>query len=280
MSKDFKKRVLVLHGYAQNGNLFSKRIAGLRKQAKDIDMVILDAPHILKAEDLFEDSEVNEDPGSALRGWWKFSDAAKTICVGMEETLLTLRDLLMEQRFDGVFGFSQGAGLACLLSAILERPESYPGFLIDNKPVHPPFEYCISAAGFKSRDLISDRILSEGFSTPTLHIVGRTDNIISPEYTKSILDVSRNKRVEEHDGGHYIPSKAPWRKFLVEYMRRGPEGDVASPSSATSETPTPTPSGAATPLGDGSATAAEAEEKEMAETAVSSAAAPAGSLTS
>jgi len=63
-------------------------------------MVIVDAPHILKLEDLFEDSEVNDDPEHAARGWWKFTDPAKTVCVGMEETLLFLRDLLKEQRFD------------------------------------------------------------------------------------------------------------------------------------------------------------------------------------
>ncbi|KAK7460840.1 Family of serine hydrolases 3 [Stygiomarasmius scandens] len=256
MSKAFSKRVLVLHGYAQNANIFSKRIAGLRKQAKDIDMVIVDAPHILKLEDLFEDSEVNDDPGHAARGWWKFTDPAKTVCVGMEETLLFLRDLLKEKRFDGVFGFSQGAGLACLLSAILERPDSYPGFLIDDQPVHPPFEFCISAAGFKSRDPISSRILNEGFSTPTLHIVGKADHIISLEYTQSILDVSRNKRIEEHDGGHFIPSKAPWRKFLIEWMRKGPEGDVPSPGAeTTSAAVTPAASGTATPVGDGIAVA-------------------------
>ncbi|THV05717.1 hypothetical protein K435DRAFT_960981 [Dendrothele bispora CBS 962.96] len=156
---------------------------------------------------------------------------------------------------DRYAGFYQGAGLACLLSAILERPESYPGFLIDEQPVHPPFEFCISAAGFKSRDPISSRILSETFSTPTLHIVGKMDNIISPEYTKSILDVSTNKRIEEHDGGHFIPSKAPWRKFLIEWMRKGREEDIPSPEVATSTTTTPAASGTATPVGDGNVNA-------------------------
>ncbi len=33
---------------------------------------------------------------------------------------------------------SQGAALAAIVAALLEKPESYPPFLVDGKPPHPP----------------------------------------------------------------------------------------------------------------------------------------------
>ncbi|KAF9269458.1 FSH1-domain-containing protein [Marasmius fiardii PR-910] len=242
------KRVLVLHGYAQNANIFSKRLAALRKQCKGVELVFLDAPHVLKPVDLFGDTpdslDSSSDPASTPRGWWKFEDSAKTVSVGLEETLSLIRDTLNASKFDGILGFSQGAGLATLIAALLENPHAYPPFLVDGQPPHPPLQYCVSVAGFKPNLSLSEAVLSPGFTTPTLHILGRTDVIVTEERSKSILDVTINSRVEEHDGGHFVPSKANWRKFLSDYLREGPEADLPSPGSM----PSAPPSGTATPV--------------------------------
>ncbi|KAG7095630.1 hypothetical protein E1B28_006353 [Marasmius oreades] len=199
------KTVLVLHGYAQNATIFSKRLAALRKQCKGVELVFLDAPHILQPVDLFGDTagslDSSSDPALTPRGWWKFEDSAKTIVIGLDTTLSLIRDTLNAKRFDGIMGFSQGAGLATLIAALLEKPDAYPPFLIDGQPPHPPFQYCVSVAGFKPKLSLSETVLSPGFTTPTLHIIGRTDVIVTEERSKSILDVTINKRVEEHDGG-------------------------------------------------------------------------------
>ncbi|KAK7033988.1 Family of serine hydrolases 3 [Paramarasmius palmivorus] len=249
MSTATTKKVLVLHGYAQNANIFSKRLAALRKQCKGVELFFLDAPHILQPVDLFGDTPESldsaSDPALTPRGWWKFSDSAKTQYVGIETTLDLIRDTLKSTRYDGVLGFSQGAALATLITALLERPHLYPPFLIDGQSPHPPFQYCVSVAGFKARDPIGDTILSPGFSTPTLHILGKTDVIVTEERAKTILDVTINKRVEEHEGGHFVPSKANWRKFLSEYLREGPAVDIPSPSAISVSAPS---SGTATPV--------------------------------
>ncbi|KAK0245469.1 FSH1-domain-containing protein [Armillaria nabsnona] len=246
------KSILVLHGYAQNAHILSKRLGALRKQCgKDVDMVFIDAPHVLQAEDLFGGaSESNEstleasteDPTLTPRGWFRaFAD--KTRAVGLDESLILFRDILKERTYDGVFGFSQGAAVAALLCALLEKPESYPPFLVDGKPPHPPFNFCVAVAGLKITDPLADILFNPTYSTPTLHIIGKTDVIVTSDRSQELIDVSSNKRIEEHDGGHFVPSKTPWRKFLAAYIR-DPSVDIPSPIVSES---TPN-SGAATPV--------------------------------
>ncbi|KAK0506446.1 FSH1-domain-containing protein [Armillaria luteobubalina] len=246
------KSILVLHGYAQNAHILSKRLGALRKQCgKDVDMVFIDAPHVLQAEDLFGGaSESNEntleayteDPTLTPRGWFRaFAD--KTRAVGLDDSLVLFRDILTERTYDGVFGFSQGAAVAALLCALLEKPESYPPFLIDGKSPHPPFKFCVAVAGLRITDPLVDVLFNPTYSTSTLHIIGKTDTIVTSDRSQELIDVSSNKRIEEHDGGHFVPSKTPWRKFLAAYIR-DPSADIPSPIVSES---TPN-SGAATPV--------------------------------
>ncbi|KAG7450782.1 FSH1-domain-containing protein [Guyanagaster necrorhizus] len=232
------KSILVLHGYAQNAHILSKRLGALRKQCgKDVDMVFIDAPHVLQAEDLFggasesnenvSEASTNEDPTLTPRGWFRaFAD--KTRAVGLDDSLILIRDVLKERTYDGVFGFSQGAAVAALLCALLENPESYPPFLIDGKSPHPPLKFCVAVAGLRIMDPLADVLFNPAYSTPTLHIIGKNDVIVTANRTQELIDVSSNKRIEEHDGGHFVPSKTPWRKFLAAYIR-DPSADIPSP---------------------------------------------------
>ena len=101
----------------------------------------------------------------------------------------------------------------------LEKPEVFPSFLVDGKPPHPPVyvsltttsnriecdditrTFCIAAAGFRPKSPLCDSVFLPTFSTPTLHILGRTDVIVIEERSKTLLNVSAIKRVEYHDGG-------------------------------------------------------------------------------
>ncbi|EMD32934.1 hypothetical protein CERSUDRAFT_118363 [Gelatoporia subvermispora B] len=252
------RKVLMLHGYTQSATIFSKRIGAVRKAcSKDVDFVFVEAPHILSPVDLTASfSSTNTtlsdlgaaeaadetDPALAPRAWWK-ADAARTQTIGLEESLIFLRDILKETHFDGVFGFSQGASMAAILAALLERPEVFPAFLVDGKSPHPPFQFCISVAGFRPRSPLCDTIFLPSYSTPTLHVLGRNDIIVVEERSKTLLEVSSNKRVEWHDGGHFVPSKANWRNFFRSYLR-DPLGAVPSPGPAAVSAPQ---SGTATP---------------------------------
>jgi len=250
-------KVLMLHGYSQNSSIFSKRVAALRKSlGNDVELIFVDAPHVLMPVDLTghgatsldafgaaEASMTSDDPARAPRGWWK-TDPTRTRTDGLEESLTYLRDILRTQRFEGVFGFSQGAGLAALLAALLERPHLHPPFLVDGEPPHPPMRFCVSVSGFKVAGLLSAAVFSEGYETPTLHVLGKNDILVIEERSRVLIDVSKTKRVEMHDGGHFVPSKASWRTFLKAYML-SPTSNVPSPGLTPASQPG---SGAVTPL--------------------------------
>ncbi|KAJ7777914.1 FSH1-domain-containing protein [Mycena maculata] len=244
-----KRTILVLHGYSQNATVFSKRLGALRKQcAKTVDFVFIDGPIILQPADLpqvtlealgtsSEAIEMNES-----RGWWKWN-GNRSEAIGLPESLEVLRDVLKTRKFDGVLGFSQGAAMGALLSALLERPHTYPPFLVDGNTPHPPFQFCVAVSGFRPSGSIADAIFQTAYATPTLHILGRTDVIVVEERSRKLIDISTNARVEEHDGGHFVPSKGNWRKFLAAYLL-DPTDNVPSPSLF----PTAENSGTATPI--------------------------------
>ncbi|KAJ3711052.1 serine hydrolase FSH [Lentinula raphanica] len=266
MSSTTLKRILVLHGYAQNGYIFSKRLSALRKQCKStVEFVFVDAPHVLQPEDLFDNEptepEANadplKDPNAELRGWWKFADKEKTVSTGMETSLVFLRDLLKGavndgKAFHGVFGFSQGAAMGAVLTALLENPSKFSQFLVDGQAPHPPLSLCVCAAGFLPTFPLSLTILSPNtrFTTPTLHICGLADPIIPFARARLLTELTPNGRIETHDGGHFVPSKNPWRKFIAAWLNDPTNAEIPSPEDTTS-TPngsTPVVSNAASPV--------------------------------
>jgi len=228
---------------------------------KEFDLVFVDAPHVLTPVDMAvltsqspessldnlgaAEATTETDPALAPRGWWRVNED-RTQTNGLEDSLAVLRDVLAKDHYDGVFGFSQGAAMAAILAALLEKPAVHPPFLINGEPPHPPLQFCVAVAGFRPGSPLCDVILLPSYPTRSLHILGRTDVIVVEERSKTLLDISSNKRVEYHDGGHFVPSKAPWRNFMRSYLR-DPAGDVLAPGPAASGASTPIASGSATP---------------------------------
>ncbi|KAF8058770.1 FSH1-domain-containing protein [Lyophyllum atratum] len=255
------RTVLVLHGYSQNASIFSKRLGALRRECgNSVELVFIDAPHILQPADLpgstsqatesslesfgaAEAAKADVDPSLTPRAWWKVN-ADKTVAYGLRESIEAVRDILKTRRFDGVFGFSQGAAFASIISALLEKPHLYAPFLVDGQPPHPPFDFCVAVSGFRLRDPFCDPLFDGRYSTPTLHVIGKNDVIVHEERSRQLVETSSNKRVEEHEGGHFVPSKRQWLKFLRGYMM-DPSADLPSPNVSGSSVPN---SGTATPI--------------------------------
>jgi len=236
----------MLHGYSQNAHTFKKRMSAIRKEAKNCEFVFLNGPHILKPADLpssldistshpEEDQELTEE--ETPRAWWR-SNEERTIYYGVDKALNSVKNFLDEQMkglgpIDVVFGFSQGAAMAALLTAILENPSSYdPVSFIDpssSRPIHPPFKSAIFGSGFLPMPTdLSHLFLPPngplGKETSTLHIIGSNDPIVSEQRSNSLVNVcvpqgeERGTRVIVHDGGHFIPLKATWRAFFKKYL--------------------------------------------------------------
>lgn len=65
----------------------------------------------------------------------------------------------------------------------------------------PHSKFCIAVSGFKVAGPLSTAVFSEGYATPTLHVLGRNDILVVEERSRVLINVSIGKRVEEHDGG-------------------------------------------------------------------------------
>jgi len=231
------KKVLMLHGHSQNAKIFSRRTAALRKTcAPEIEMVFLDGPHVLRpvdlafgnlAETLEETGEVVGEPEMAPRAWG-FMPSPENLEPGLVEALGVIKDALSKDTYVGVFGFSQGAGTAATVAALLENPHLYPPFIVDGKPIHPPLEFCVSVAGYRPSGPIRTPLFTPSYSTPTLHVLGRTDVVVVGERSDQLIEVSANKRVEYHPGGHFIPAQKPWRDFFRAWML-DPTAEIPSP---------------------------------------------------
>lgn len=89
-------------------------------------------------------------------------------------------------------------------------------------------KFCVSISGFRIRGSLGDAVFSPSYSTPTLHVIGKTDVIVIEERSRTLLEVSDAARSEFHEGGlrwwislslslltrligHFVPSKTSWR---------------------------------------------------------------------
>lgn len=247
-------RILALHGYAQSGEIFKKKMGVLRKACgKNVEFVFLDAPILLQPVDMPQGiasvegldtvKAAPEEPELQPRAWWR-ANSDKSVYYHVPETIEYLKNYLKDQRFNGIFGFSQGACMAAALTKILEQPEDYPSILVDGKASHPPFEFCVLVSGFKPVDDNLGPLFSTPITTPNLHVLGRNDTIVVPERGKTLVDVCKDPRVEEHEGGHFVPLKANWRDFFKEYFLSFDPilGGKRAPSARpTGDTPAQTP---------------------------------------
>ncbi|EJT96919.1 FSH1-domain-containing protein [Dacryopinax primogenitus] len=247
-------RLLALHGYTQNAYMFSKKLGAIRKAcAKDIEFVFVDGPIVLQPADLPGanlsefDSEGGaaqwvDDPKLTARAWWRANDE-KTEYYGLEDSLRYLRDILEKERFHGILGFSQGACMAAYLAAYLEEPSAQPMF---NPPPHPAFDFAIFISGFAPMC----PPIEHHIRTKNVHILGRTDTLVSPKRSETLVDICIAPRVEYHEGSHYVPSKASWRHFFHQWMAAFSAESIRKPDDIPSPVPSAgddTPSGAQTP---------------------------------
>ncbi|KAF7975269.1 hypothetical protein HWV62_10152 [Athelia sp. TMB] len=163
----------------------------------------------------------------------------------LEASLLFLMEVLSKHKFEAIFGFSQGALLAEQVASMLERPELYPSFFDVCKVLPEPLRFVVAVSGFLARgecsswetspsiDSLQDSTLF--IETPVLHVIGRTDVIVVRERSEVLINFSKNSRIEEHAGGHAIPTRPRWRKFFAAFFRN-PFGHITSPSIPTLQT--------------------------------------------
>ncbi|KAG6885046.1 hypothetical protein C0993_006373 [Termitomyces sp. T159_Od127] len=160
-------------------------------------VVFIDAPHVLRPADL---------PGSSAASFCA-AEATSTVA---DPTLTPRAWWKVNPDKTASYGLSES--LAFIRDILKTRSH-----------------FCVAVSGFRLRDPFCDPLFNNQYATPSLHVIGKTDIIVTEERSQSLVAASTNGRVEYHDGGHFVPSKKQWLKFLHAYMLE-PSSDLPSPS--------------------------------------------------
>ncbi len=179
-------RILILHGFTQNANIvkskFSNTIKLINQLVKNIEWVVPDASNII-------------DEKNNLRAWYycnaddpldyaKYFDVECSAWYGLDKTLEYFKSI--NNRFDVIIGFSQGAQLAHYLL--------YNNIITTQKVVF------ISGFVFPWNDLYQNKISN----VESLHVYGLADNIVSNGKTKFLINQYQNKTIIEHTKHHIL----------------------------------------------------------------------------
>jgi len=184
-------RVLCLHGYHGSGAILRDQMQSLTTSLPaNIEFLYVDAP-----------SRVTGDFGwwhEGFDGWERTRDwAIETVCAG--------------PRIDGIFGFSQGAALAGLLTAVQEGGSAPPEF---------HFGFAVMVCGFTSDLPKHTKLMRHKLTTPSVHVIGRSDVIVPRKDSLRLADRFANPLIIEHPGGHIVPGHdavaGPLAQFLAD----------------------------------------------------------------
>ena len=189
-------RVLCLHGYHGSGAILRDQMAPLAASLPaNIELVYVNAPTLATGD--FGWWHEGFDGWERTRDW-----AIDLVCAG--------------PRFDGVFGFSQGAALTGLLTAVQESGSAPPEF---------HFDFAVMVGGFTSDLPKHTQLLRHKLTTPSVHVIGRSDVVIPRKDSLRLADRFANPLIIEHPGGHIVPGHhavaAPIAEFLATRKEAG-----------------------------------------------------------
>lgn len=239
-------KILMLHGYTQNGPLFHAKTRAMEKNLNKIfpgiSLNYPTAPLQLKPSDVpgYQASS-DEDPDSIeAYGWWRRSDTSDPPeYYGLDQGLASVAKILeSEGPFDGVIGFSQGAALAAMVASLLEgspRKEAfskaqgksslaieYPGAFANLE--HPPLKFCAAYCGFRAP---GERYAAfyEGphIQTPMCHFIGSLDTVVEESRTQALIDAAggaEKTQIVVHPGGHFVPSGKQYLDLIAAFIKQ------------------------------------------------------------
>jgi Serine hydrolase (FSH1) len=180
-------RILALHGYHGSARVLRRQMAPLTAvMAADTDLVFVDAPSLSVGD----------------FGWWH--DGFR----GWERTRDWILDLASREHFDGVFGFSQGAALTGLLTAL---PQSDPTTSLR-------FQFAVMVGGFTSYEPQHAGLVGRKITIPSLHVMGASDGIVPMPDSLRLAERFERPVIVKHPGGHVIPSDPTITSRIAEFV--------------------------------------------------------------
>ena len=194
-----KLRILMLHGHAQTGEEMAKKAGALRSEVKKL------------AEFHHYESPVRNAAGQQT--WYDWEEHGNNVSTytGVDAALRQLAATFEEHGpFDGVWGFSMGALMTALLC---------DGVANDRLPPSVNFKFAVLFAAPSVRDPRYALRTDGSVAVPSFHVWGEADEIIAPERSRAVSEAFADPVTVTHEGGHLMPSAAPVRKALKQFIR-------------------------------------------------------------
>lgn len=150
---------------------------------------------------------------------YEFSDGAAKQAMEwrqFEATIEYLASVFEEQGpFDGVLGFSQGACVAAVLSALLDK---------GSLPPNIKFDFVVLISGFLPRDpryaaICDSTSAGQQISqVKALHVVGKSDDVVEPARSYKVMEMFESSEIVEHEKGHLVPSDKHVRDAIKAFI--------------------------------------------------------------
>lgn len=190
-------RILCLHEYGTNS----------QKTKKSLDSLIKKLPNI---EFVFVDSPIRDDDNTYK--WWSIT-RNNMLSIRKYDTvkksLLNLQKIWNSDKYDGIFGFSQGSVLAQIFA-----------YQIQEKIIsvtHQP-KFLILSNTYKISDEEFEQFYKKYLEIPTILIIGTRNFLIPIEICLSVVNYLKHPYIIFHDGGHYASSSITISWFLKKYF--------------------------------------------------------------
>ncbi|KAI8576527.1 hypothetical protein K450DRAFT_256618 [Umbelopsis ramanniana AG] len=215
-----KLRILCLHGWMQNTEVMTRNMGAIINRFKDsIEFVIPNGTFELPTS-----MRPGRPTNTPLAAWMipKRSDGGDLVELeGFSETMEFLVQFLSDQGpFDGILGFSQGAGLSVILMSILSHDDWRERYHV---PDHvQPFRLGVILSGFMLYTPSYAEFYQQGkITTPTLHVYSRQDDIISIDRSLQLIDTMFTDAVHaSHDLGHRVVATPQLIKDYERFFNR------------------------------------------------------------
>ena len=202
-------RILCLHGYRQTSVTFREKTGSFRKALKKkAEFEYITAPLVVP---------LNEGESESGCSWWftreedSFSSRDKSaITKGYDDSLAVIAKAVEENGpFDGLMGFSQGGAMAGLLCGMMQQ-----------NLVKYPFKFAILISAFKSLADPHQKYYAEKIAIPTLHVFGKTDQVIPKEMSEEFLQYFNSPTTYIHAGGHFVPATGEAKRAYIDFLDR------------------------------------------------------------
>lgn len=225
-------KILCLHGFLQNGKVFSEKSSGLRKLLKksNIQMDYIDGPVVLEKKDLpfeIEDDKWKEIVDIGVnRAWFYHDNVSKNLDL-TDAIDFVVNHIKTNGPYDGILGFSQGAALSTIIANSIKKLTGEPYFKIAIQVSGYSFtEPAEDGEGLqiteKYRESFKVPVDDDAYNTTNVFIYGLNDNSVPCERSKYLSELypESNRKIFEHDGGHFVPNKKDFLRPVVEVVEQ------------------------------------------------------------